>query len=85
MSIETLFYTICIILFIINIMYYKSTKNPIKKGLIGAASGIAAMIPTGLFMSMAGLPLALNYTTLLLSALLGIPGVILLVIYTVFF
>ena len=85
MPVEYLLYTICIFLFIINVMYYKSTKNPWRNGLIAGASGVICFFPVQMLLQYLGFSLAINYFTLALSVLLGIPGVILMGIYTVFF
>lgn len=85
MSLDTLFYIICIILLIINFMYYKSTKHPFKYAFVGGVSGMVFLIPAVFALQYFGIQLAINYSTLILSALLGIPGVILTGIYTIFF
>lgn len=84
MPVTYFLYTICFILFIINVMYLKSTKHPWKSGFLGGISGVLALIPTQFLLGYFGFSFAINYLTILLSVLLGIPGVILCGIYTVF-
>ncbi len=45
MNIRNLLYTICIIIFIINIMYFRKPEKKWKTALIGMGSGVAALIP----------------------------------------
>lgn len=85
MPIAYLLYSVCIIILIINIMYYKSTKYPWRNGLIGSIGGIVIMIPTQLILQYLGFSLMINYFTLAVSLLLGIPGVIIMGVYTIFF
>lgn len=84
MPVVYLIYSFCIIILFINIWYYKSTKHPWRNGIIGSAAGIAVMIPTQMVLEYFSFPFILNYFTIAISLLLGIPGVILSVIYTIF-
>lgn len=83
MPITYLLYTACCIIAIINIWYCKSTKHPWKSGFLGGVSGILALIPAQFLLGYFGFSFAINLMTMLLSLLLGIPGVILCAVYTI--
>ena len=85
MNMQNLLYTLCIIIFIINVMYFKKRENKWRTAIIGMGSGVAALIPLHFLLQMSGIMLAINYFTILVSMVLGIPGVILMIIYTVLF
>ena len=85
MNIRNLLYTICIIIFIINIRYFRKREKKWKTALIGMGSGVAALIPLHFLLEMSGIMLAINYFTILVSMVLGIPGVILMIIDSVLF
>lgn len=83
MAINHFIYTICFILFIINILYCKNIRHPWKSGFLGSISGILALIPATFLLHYFGFALTVNLFTMVLSAILGIPGVILCSIYTI--
>lgn len=85
MKLEVLLYTICILLIIINVLYFRKQKRKWRTALVGMGSGVAALIPLHFLLEMSGISLAINYFTLLASMAMGIPGVILMLIYSVLF
>ncbi len=85
MSLTVLMYLIGAFLLILNVMYLKSCKNPVLKGIYGVLSGVVAAIPTGFVLSALGYAYTINYLTLAIGALLGIPGVILSAVYVLCF
>ncbi len=82
MELKVIFYFVCACLVVMNFYYFKSTKHFIKTCAISGVSGLIALIPTGLVCSYLALPFAINYSTILISAILGIPGVFMTLIYT---
>lgn len=83
LTIETMFYLAGIILLVINILYYKSTKKFFRNACVGILTGLIALVPAHYILDACGISLMMNYASASASALLGIPGVILMVVYTV--
>ncbi len=66
------------ILLVITCAYYSKSKKRIRKMLFGSLSGIAVLYPVQLAMSSFGYGISMNLFTVAVSAVLGIPGVVLL-------
>ncbi|MBC5788443.1 pro-sigmaK processing inhibitor BofA family protein [Massilioclostridium coli] len=70
------------LLAIIMVFYYKHRKKPVRSFLLGSISGIAALfVVNGVTSGV----LAINYATLAISAILGIPGVATVAIFNQIF
>lgn len=69
-----------IILAVIMCIYYAKSKHRFTKLLFGAVTGVGMLYAAHFLLSAAGISLSANLFTLSVSAILGIPGVILLVI-----
>jgi hypothetical protein len=85
MPVSVFLLTICIFVFILNILYYKSTKHPWKNGILGTISGPVFLIPCFLILQSLGFSVWINYSSLLFSAVFGIPGVLMCAVYTICF
>ncbi len=81
MNFRIIIYTICILLLIINLLYYKSTGKFFKNGFIGVLSGEISLGAIYLLSSFLGFGIAINPFTVIISGLLGAPGVILMLIF----
>ena len=66
------------VLFIVMGMYYARSRRRYRKMLFGSLTGIAALYPASLAMAAAGFPVTMNLFNVTVSAILGIPGVLLL-------
>lgn len=67
-----------IILAVIMIVYYSKCKRKFAKILFGVLSGVAVLYPVQIMISALGGDLYVNLFTISVSAVLGIPGVVLL-------
>lgn len=85
MPVSVFLLTICIFIMILNIMYYKFTKHPWRNGIFGTFSGPIFLIPSCLILQGLGFSALINYGSLLFSAVFGIPGVMMIIIYTICF
>lgn len=81
MSMRTLFILFCVVLIIFYISYLRKTKNPFMNGFLGVVTGILFLIPACLIAQQVGIPLQVNYSTLGISAILGAPGVVLMMVF----
>lgn len=79
MDIKEIILTITIVLLCIVMgMYYSKCKGKFKKILFGFISGVAVLYPVQIMISAMGGIFYVNIFTVSVSAILGIPGVILL-------
>ncbi|MEG0692416.1 MAG: pro-sigmaK processing inhibitor BofA family protein [Oscillospiraceae bacterium] len=67
-----------IILAVIMIVYYSKCKRKFTKILFGLFSGVAVLYPVQILIAALGGSLYVNIFTISVSAILGIPGVVLL-------
>lgn len=67
-----------IVLFVVMLGYYIKTKRRFVKLFAGVLCGIGALYPAGFIVAALGGVLQLNVFTASVSALLGIPGVLML-------
>ncbi|MFZ2537426.1 MAG: pro-sigmaK processing inhibitor BofA family protein [Oscillospiraceae bacterium] len=67
-----------IILAVIMLVYYSKCKRKFTKLLFGLFSGIVVLYPVQIMITAMGGSLYVNIFTLCVSAILGIPGVVLL-------
>lgn len=67
-----------IILAVIMIIYYAKSNKKISKILIGSFLGIGLLYPLHYLLLKMGIQLAVNYITLAIAGILGIPGLALL-------
>jgi len=67
------------LLFLIMGLYYAKSERRFQKMLFGSLSGVAALYPASLAAGAAGMSLSMNLFNLTVAAILGIPGVVLLV------
>ncbi len=70
---------------IIMLVYYISTGKPLKSAVIGAGSGAATLAAAKAISIFAGFSVKINIFTVLVSAILGIPGAVCTVILNVIF
>lgn len=70
---------------VIMAVYFFATRRPVKSALIGAGSGIGALLCAKIISAYAGFCVSVNIFTLLISAILGIPGAACTVILNVVF
>ena len=68
------------VLFVIMGIYYARSRHRYRKMFFGALTGVAALYPASLAMTAAGIPVAMNLFNVTVSAILGIPGVMLLLV-----
>lgn len=68
-----------VILFVIMGCYYARSNKKFRKMLFGTLSGVAVLYPATLIMTAFGLTLSMNLFNVAVSAILGIPGVVLIV------
>lgn len=69
-----------IILAVIMCIYYSKSKHRFTKLLFGALTGVGMLYAAHFLLAAAGITLSANLFTLSVSAILGIPGVVLLVV-----
>lgn len=75
-----IFCIFCLILIILNFKYYKKTKRPFASFFIGGITGFISLICCSYLLKYLGLNILINYTTICISFLLGIPGVALMTV-----
>lgn len=68
-----------IILSVIMIVYYIKSKKKVSKFLVGVGSGLGSLLVFSYILGGAGYALSLNFVTIAISAILGIPGVALII------
>ncbi|MEG2428926.1 MAG: pro-sigmaK processing inhibitor BofA family protein [Oscillospiraceae bacterium] len=68
------------ILAVIMIIYYAKSNKKIVKLLLGVFSGIVLLYPLHYLLALMGISLAVNYTTIAISGILGIAGLTLLTV-----
>jgi pro-sigmaK processing inhibitor BofA len=71
-----------ILLFIIMCIYYSKCKQKFIKVLFGLCSGIVVLYPVKLILSSFGILININIITITIAAILGIPGVALIVAFS---
>lgn len=76
-----LFWLVWVLLGIIMLIYYGRSKKPVRNAFIGMATGGAGLLGVHFLGGYIGLSLSLNLFNTLVSLLLGIPGVILLLVF----
>lgn len=78
MPVDTIFYVFVVVILIVNFNHYRKCDRPFLSAIFGAISGILFFIPISIILKTLGYNLLINYTTIILSSILGIPGVILM-------
>ena len=68
------------------IFFYKcgQQKKPVKAMLINSATGLAGLVAAAIVTGFSGFGIAVNIATVLVAAVLGVPGV-LMILVTMFF
>lgn len=61
-----------------------NAKNPVKTAIVFMAAGLTTLILSGIITSFTLTPLAVNPVTVLISLILGVPGVIIMLIKILF-
>ena len=77
---EVIFWGIWAVLGLIMLLYYLRRKRRVLSLLVGAGSGLLALLVVQYGGSLVGISPALNPLHLVQSAVLGVPGVILMVV-----
>lgn len=78
MPVYTIFYIFVIVVLIINFKYYRKCEKPLMSAFFGGLSGIIFLLIVSNILKLLGYKLLINYTTIVISLILGIPGVILM-------
>ena len=68
------------VLLVVNIIYYTKCKHKIRKFLVGSVLSMAMLYPIIKLLGNFGINIAFNYVTCITTAILGIPGIILLIV-----
>ena len=77
---EVIFWGIWAVLGLIMLLYYLRRKRRVLSLLVGAGSGLLALLVVHYGCSLVGISPVLNPLHLVQSAVLGVPGVILMVV-----
>jgi hypothetical protein len=72
------------VLFTVMFVYYRRCQGGLRRALLGGLTGIALLYPAQWILTSFGYALSFNLFTIAVSALLGIPGVALLIAAVVF-
>ena len=73
-----------IILCIVMMGYYIKSKRKISKFLVGVGSGIGSLLIVSYILENIGYDLSVNVISIIISGILGIPGVAVIVGVTIF-
>ena len=76
---EGIFILGSIILCVIMFVYYIKSKKKISKFIVGVGSGLGSLLACSYILNGVGYAISVNFATLSISAILGIPGVALII------
>lgn len=76
-----IFWTVFALAGIVMLIYYTRTRKPFRNALIGMTTGGLGLLGAHFFGSYIGMALTLNFFNTAVALVLGIPGVILLLIF----
>lgn len=72
------------ILLVLNLVFYSKCKKKFSSFLFGSISGVVLLYPLSIILGSIGYSLTTNIFTIATSVILGIPGVILVSLITIF-
>ena len=83
MNQQIIFWIVLGVVAILVVRQYLNHRTPLKALLFGTLSGVLTLFPMSFFLAQAGIVLSINAASLAVAAVLGIPGVVGLAVFSV--